>query len=141
MVFRKGIELEVNIFDVIWFMGTQTSIGKVLKGTTFGKVRNLLWKPSLGSRSDTRDCLYDGIERHYEAVIIQGNKVWGAGDATLSFSNTVLNFSAIIARLDFDYVVKILLIICQLCQFMDTTLSNINDYYVIRLLCHENIIK
>lgn len=49
---------------------------------------------------------YDGSERHYQAVTILRNKVRGAADAVLSSFNTVLNFSAIIARLDFTYADK-----------------------------------
>lgn len=49
---------------------------------------------------------YDGSERHYQAVIILRNKVRGAADAVISSFNTVLNFKAIIARLDFTYADK-----------------------------------
>lgn len=49
---------------------------------------------------------YDGSERHYQAVTIIRNKVRGAADAVLSSFNTVLNFNAIIARLDFTYADK-----------------------------------
>lgn len=49
---------------------------------------------------------YDGSERHYQAVIILRNKVRGAADAVLSSFSTVLNFRAIIARLDFTYADK-----------------------------------
>lgn len=49
---------------------------------------------------------YDGSERHYQAVIILRNKVRGTADAVLSSFNTVLNFKAIIARLDFTYADK-----------------------------------
>lgn len=49
---------------------------------------------------------YDGSERHYQAVTIIRNKVRGAADAVLSSFNTVLNFSAIISRLDFTYADK-----------------------------------
>lgn len=49
---------------------------------------------------------YDGSERHYQAVTILRNKVRGAADAVLSSFNTLLNFNAIIARLDFTYADK-----------------------------------
>uniref|UniRef100_A0A0K8WM53 Retrovirus-related Gag polyprotein from transposon gypsy n=1 Tax=Bactrocera latifrons TaxID=174628 RepID=A0A0K8WM53_BACLA len=46
---------------------------------------------------------YDGSSRHYQAVTIIRNKIRGAADALLSSFSTVLNFNAIIARLDFTY--------------------------------------
>lgn len=46
---------------------------------------------------------YDGSSRHYQAVAIIRNKVRGSADAILASFNTVLNFHAIIARLDFTY--------------------------------------
>lgn len=46
---------------------------------------------------------YQGSSRHYQAVGIIRNKIKGSADATLASFNTVLNFDAIIARLDFTY--------------------------------------
>lgn len=46
---------------------------------------------------------FDGSSRHYQAVTIIRNKIRGAADALLSSFSTVLNFDAIIARLDFTY--------------------------------------
>lgn len=46
---------------------------------------------------------YDGSSRHYQAVGIIRNKIRGPADAVLASFNTVLNFKAIIARLDFTY--------------------------------------
>lgn len=44
-----------------------------------------------------------GTARYYQAVLIMRNKVVGPANAVLSSFNTVLNFKAIIARLDFTY--------------------------------------
>lgn len=49
---------------------------------------------------------YNGSSRHYQAVAIIRNKVRGSADAVLASFNTVLNFKAIIARLDFTYADK-----------------------------------
>lgn len=49
---------------------------------------------------------YDGSSKHYQAVAIIRNKIKGPADAVLSSFNTVLNFSAIIARLDSSYADK-----------------------------------
>lgn len=49
---------------------------------------------------------YEGSSKHYEAVTILRNKIRGPADATLTSFNTVLNFRAIIARLDFSYADK-----------------------------------
>lgn len=49
---------------------------------------------------------YDGSSKHYQAVAIIRNKIKGSADAVLSSFNTVLNFSAIIARLDSTYADK-----------------------------------
>lgn len=49
---------------------------------------------------------YEGSSRYYQAVAILRNKVVGNADAALSAYNTVLNFKAIIARLDFTYMDK-----------------------------------
>ena len=46
---------------------------------------------------------YDGSSKHYQAVAIIRNKIKGQADMVLSSFNTVLNFKAIIARLDFTY--------------------------------------
>lgn len=46
---------------------------------------------------------YDGSSRHYQAVAIIRNKIKGPADMILSSFNTLLNFKAIIARLDFTY--------------------------------------
>lgn len=46
---------------------------------------------------------YDGSSKHYQAVAIIRNKIKGSADMVLSSFNTVLNFKAIIARLDFTY--------------------------------------
>lgn len=46
---------------------------------------------------------FDGSSKHYQAIAIIRNKITGAADAVLSSYNTVLNFEAIIARLDFTY--------------------------------------
>lgn len=46
---------------------------------------------------------YDGSSRHYQAVCIIRNKIRGPADAVLASFNTVLNFKAIINRLDFTY--------------------------------------
>lgn len=46
---------------------------------------------------------YEGSSKHYQAVAIIRNKIRGAADAQLTAFNTVLNFNAIIARLDFEY--------------------------------------
>lgn len=47
--------------------------------------------------------LYEGSSKYYQAVAIIRNKIRGTADATLTSFNTVLNFEAIIARLDFAY--------------------------------------
>lgn len=49
---------------------------------------------------------YQGSSKYYQAVAILRNKVVGNADASLSAYNTVLNFKAIIARLDFIYMDK-----------------------------------
>lgn len=49
---------------------------------------------------------YVGSEAHYEAVAILKNKVGGTARAVLTSHNTVLNFDAIIARLDCTYADK-----------------------------------
>ncbi|KAH8265095.1 hypothetical protein KR044_010368, partial [Drosophila immigrans] len=46
---------------------------------------------------------YDGSSRHHQAVLIIRNRVKGAANRALSSFNTVLNFDAIISRLDFTY--------------------------------------
>jgi len=49
---------------------------------------------------------FDGSYTHYQAVTIIRNKVRGAARAVLVSHNTVLNFDAIIARLDCSYADK-----------------------------------
>jgi len=49
---------------------------------------------------------YDGSEAHYEAVVIIKNKICGPARSLLTSHNTVLNFDAIIARLDCTYADK-----------------------------------
>jgi len=49
---------------------------------------------------------YEGSSRHYQAVGILKNKVRGAAAAALASFNTVFNFHAILARLDFTYADK-----------------------------------
>lgn len=49
---------------------------------------------------------YNGSSRHYQAIAIIRNKIRGPADAVLASFNTVLNFKAIIARLDFTYADK-----------------------------------
>lgn len=49
---------------------------------------------------------YVGSSKYYQAVAILRNKIIGSADAALSAYNTVLNFKAIIARLDFTYMDK-----------------------------------
>lgn len=46
---------------------------------------------------------FNGSSKHYQAVAVIRNKVRGSADAVLASFNTVLNFQAIIARLDFTY--------------------------------------
>jgi len=46
---------------------------------------------------------YDGSSRHYQAVIIIKSKIRGAADGVLGQFGTVMNFDAIINRLDFTY--------------------------------------
>lgn len=46
---------------------------------------------------------HQGSSKHYQAVAIIRNKIKGSADMVLSSFNTVLNFKAIIARLDFTY--------------------------------------
>lgn len=46
---------------------------------------------------------YEGSTSYYQAVAIIRNKIIGKADAILSSHNTVLNFKAIIARLDFAF--------------------------------------
>lgn len=46
---------------------------------------------------------YEGSSKYYQAVAIIRNKVVGSADTLLSSYNTVLNFNAILARLDFSY--------------------------------------
>jgi len=43
---------------------------------------------------------YKGSEAHYEAVVIIKNKICGNARSLLTSHNTVLNFDAILARLD-----------------------------------------
>lgn len=49
---------------------------------------------------------FDGSSKHYQAVAVIRNKLRGPADAVLASFNTVLNFHAIIARLDFTYADK-----------------------------------
>jgi len=49
---------------------------------------------------------FNGSSRHYQAVAIIRNKIRGNADAVLASFNTVLNFEAIVARLDFTYADK-----------------------------------
>jgi len=49
---------------------------------------------------------FNGTSHHYEAVTIIRNKVRCAADNVLSPFGTVLNFDAIINRLDFTYSEK-----------------------------------
>ncbi len=49
---------------------------------------------------------YNGSSKHYQAVSIIRNKVRGTANSALSSFSTVLNFDAIIARLDFTYADK-----------------------------------
>lgn len=49
---------------------------------------------------------YQGSSKYYQAVAILRNKIIGSADAALSAYNTVLNFNAIISRLDFTYMDK-----------------------------------
>ena len=46
---------------------------------------------------------YEGSSKYYQVAAIIRNKVVGAADTVLSCYNTVLNFRAILARLDFSY--------------------------------------
>ena len=46
---------------------------------------------------------YSGSSKHYQAIAIIRNKITGPADAVLSSYNTVVNFEAIIARMDFTY--------------------------------------
>lgn len=49
---------------------------------------------------------YIGSSKHHQATAIIRNKIRGSADAVLSSFNTVLNFEAIICRLDFTYADK-----------------------------------
>jgi len=49
---------------------------------------------------------YEGSNRHYKAVGILKNKIRGSAAAVLVSFNTVFNFHAILARLDFTYADK-----------------------------------
>lgn len=49
---------------------------------------------------------FAGSSRHYQAVLIIRNKIRDSADATLASFNTVLNFDAILSRLDFTYADK-----------------------------------
>lgn len=49
---------------------------------------------------------YEGSAKHYQAVALIRNKIRGPADNVLASFNTVLNFKAIIARLDFTYADK-----------------------------------
>lgn len=49
---------------------------------------------------------HNGSSRHYQAVIIIRSKIRGPEDAVLASFGTVLNFDAIINRLDFTYCDK-----------------------------------
>lgn len=49
---------------------------------------------------------FEGSSKHYQAVAIIRNKVVGSADQVLSSFNTVLNFKAIMSRLDFTYADK-----------------------------------
>lgn len=46
---------------------------------------------------------HQGSSKYYQAVAILRNKIVGSADSVLSSYNTVLNFKAILARLDFAY--------------------------------------
>lgn len=46
---------------------------------------------------------YEGSTKYYQVVAIIRNKVVGSADTVLSSYNTVLNFRAILARLDFSF--------------------------------------
>lgn len=49
---------------------------------------------------------YEGSSRYYQAIAMIRNKIVGRADSVLSSFNTVLNFKAIISRLDFTYADK-----------------------------------
>ena len=49
---------------------------------------------------------FNGSSKYYQAVAIIRTKIRGAADAVLASFSTVLNFQAIIARLDFTYADK-----------------------------------
>lgn len=73
---------------------------------------------------------YDGSAKHYQAVAIIRNKIRGAADAVLASFNTVLNFKAIVARLDFTYADKrpIYLIEQELSTLRQGNLTVLNFY-------------
>lgn len=73
---------------------------------------------------------HDGSSKHYQALAIIRNKIRGPADAVLASFNTVLNFSAIIARLDFTYADKrpIYLIEQELSTLRQGSLSVVQFY-------------
>lgn len=71
-----------------------------------GKIENYVsWRQAASAAFKVFEP-YNGTSRHYQAVAIIINKVRGPADAVLASFNTVLNFKAIIARLDFTYADK-----------------------------------
>lgn len=73
---------------------------------------------------------YIGSEAHYEAVAILKNKVCGAARAVLTSHNTVLNFDAIIARLDCTYADKTSLrVLRQQLEMVRQGDLDLMDYY------------
>ena len=49
---------------------------------------------------------YENSSKYYQAVAMIMNKIRGCADAVLSSFDTVLNFKAIVSRLDFTYADK-----------------------------------
>lgn len=73
---------------------------------------------------------YVGSEAHYEAVAILKNKVTGPARAILTSHNTVLNFDAIIARLDCSYADKTSLrVLRQQLELVRQGDLNLMEYY------------
>jgi len=80
---------------------------------------------------------FEGSLRHYQAVIIIRSKIRGPADAVLSSFGTVLNFDAIISRLDFTYSDKQTMhVIEQEMGTLRTRWKGSLPSSLIRQLCH-----
>ncbi|KAH8394466.1 hypothetical protein KR222_010964, partial [Zaprionus bogoriensis] len=106
----KNVTPEVEVYErirIISGVGCDESLDIVKSIPDFdGKQDNYVsWRQAALTAYEVFEP-YVGSSKHYQAVAIIRNKIKGAADATLASYNTVLNFKAIIARLDFTYADK-----------------------------------